>query len=410
MSYNRYDYEEASFKFLCNEEIQKYDLPEFLNKIKVEDLQTTLLRVLKAERFSEDELQYVIPRNKHFFKYLQDYSSVIHLIKNYKAGPKQALEEIKCLDKRQIEVLLALYDRGLRGEYLRDYWRPHENCQYLSDEHIKTLEELFKNKKFQDAPELAIQEISGLDKKQVETLRELYCYGLRSQHLRDWQPPKNCPRFEDEHSDMLWHLIADYKFSPEKAVKEINGLDKKQVHLLYWHHSIGLGEQLRNWQPFNDDCHFGEAHQDVVSYLLGERTLTPKEAIEEINGLDEREATILLSLYPHWLRGEHLRNCRPNGGYIFNEENEKAFIHLVDECWFKPEKALKLVIGLNKEEANKFIGLDRPKAKELAKISLSKNNMFAPLDASQRATSSNDAEPVMSSQEPPLEGLMTMRK
>lgn len=80
---------------------------------------------------------------------------------------------------------------------------------------------------------------------------------------------------------------------------------------------LGLTENIiLDWQPPTSypypKVNFSFNHFQVLKYLL-EQKLSPKNAINEINRLNEDQARALIELYAKGLRGDHLRAEQKNG-------------------------------------------------------------------------------------------------
>lgn len=78
-------------------------------------------------------------------------------------------------------------------------------------------------------PEQAVREIDLLWQDQIKALFENYAYGLRGNHLRQWQAPPDNPRFTLCHAAALKILFREGHFSPEEAMERINGKTESEA-------------------------------------------------------------------------------------------------------------------------------------------------------------------------------------
>jgi hypothetical protein len=137
----------------------------------------------------------------------------------------------------------------------------------------------------------------------------------------------------------------------------------------HWQPSYPTGD----WDGFNRDalCYFvtGRNPELFIEHLLGntpplapELRLSPIDALHEISRLDNNGLHALVWLYPHGLRGEHLRNWHgvTPTDRIFSASYQFALCELVRERGVSVEEALQQITGITWDEADSiFAGVSR---------------------------------------------------
>ncbi len=135
------------------------------------------------------------------------------------------------------ETVAALSEQGLTEEMLRSNWVSSSPYNEFSELQQTTLTYLMTGRRpayleesipilpveMHLTPEQAIQEINRLSIYQLHALQENYVFGLRGDHLRNWQGPPTNQYFSLGHSSALNLLFRNQHLTPEQAMVRING-------------------------------------------------------------------------------------------------------------------------------------------------------------------------------------------
>ncbi|QLH41834.1 MAG: hypothetical protein HWD59_03300 [Coxiellaceae bacterium] len=119
-----------------------------------------------------------------------------------------------------------------------------------------------------------------MNNEQIIALKTLYRYGLRSGDLRQL----SSSIFNSEHTEMLNDLILSQGLTAKEAMAEI--VNTSMVF------------------PFI----FKIPENVLLKYLTNQHNLSEQDALNEINGLNSAERSILMALYKNGLRKTHLKS------------------------------------------------------------------------------------------------------
>ncbi len=194
--------------------------------------------------------------------------------------------------------------------------------------------------------------------------------GLTENDLRKWRSPKYNPYggltdfFEEEHKDALIFLMKEGKLTKENAINEINELTDLQATALESCYEEGLrGDHLRAWAAleFPHSLFCGE-HLTALLFLIKEKMVQPDQAVDELKGLNLKEASILENFYDHGLRGKDLKENKPY--FSYTEEYQSILKFLVMEDKLTPRDAIVKLNTLSSQEVYDSIMIRMPKKLE----------------------------------------------
>lgn len=124
------------------------------------------------------------------------------------------------LNSFQIKALTDLRDYGLTENIMLN-WKPHKQEHCFSCSHLAGLAHLLIKQHL--SPFIAIQEINKLTSVQIDALIELYSFGLRGKHLRDWQKQHAKRIFTEASLDTLLEMSKQNSSDLITALNKIEG-------------------------------------------------------------------------------------------------------------------------------------------------------------------------------------------
>lgn len=244
------------------------------------------------------------PDNHAYFDY-HHRNALSYFMEKKQFSPEKAIAEINGLSEEQIDALLKLTDKGLRGEHLRS-WNAGTYA-YFRQTQAETLQYLIAVQNVD--PAIAVQEINQLTWEACEALQNLYTYGLRGLHLRSL-----LPNFNESHMKALISLVREQQVPLDIAIDEIKqiGDNSWYAETLQALYGEGLRSKhlLRYESPYGRENNFTSEHHAALITLIKELHLSPSEAVEEISCLSEYAAGAVGALYERGLRGFDLKNWK----------------------------------------------------------------------------------------------------
>ncbi|CEG57194.1 hypothetical protein [Legionella fallonii] len=246
------------------------NVPEVFKSLAGATIETSDFRIVHGTSLWGTKEVTVVDQNRQELRY--HYVGSESEIDHY--------EEYRNLE--EVDVL-SNADLGLNAEHIRTWQQQRQHT--FGKGHRDALTFFARHGiKGQDAMNV----INGLNEHQAEALGLLYDSGLRSQHLRSWREPEY-GSFRAEHVDAL-QFLASNGITGQDAIDEINSLDDSQVKALTCLYPGLRGKHLRAWQQ-PEYGSFRAEHVDALKYLA-RRGVTGRDAINQINGLDDRGINI----------------------------------------------------------------------------------------------------------------------
>ena len=262
--------------------------------------------------------------NHAYFDY-HHRNALSYFIEKRQFSPNKAIAEINGLSEEQIDALMKLSDKGLRGEHLRG-WSAGQ-YSYFRHTQAETLEYLIAEQKVD--PAIAVQEINQLTWEACDALQSLYTYGLRGAYLRPL-----LENFHESHMKSLISLVREQQVPLAIAIDET-----KQIGNNSWYaetlkklYSHGLRSKHLLCYKSTDrrDNNFTREHHDALISLIKEQHLSPSEAVEEISCLSEYAAGAVGKLYERGLIGFDLRNWQ-DGRHEFGYHEQYVLLGLAEK-------------------------------------------------------------------------------
>jgi hypothetical protein len=245
---------------------------------------------------SQAELQASIARSKRYIEEIEA-KQLADFIAAQKLEPEFARQETAGLCDAQMYAMVHLYHHGLRRHHVLS-WKAYDGRdKYFMNEHKDTLIHLMTKENL--SPEQAIQEITGVHEQRVSMLQQLYKYGLRGAHLRSWYPADGftIETFDTPQQNALIYLMTQEKLDATQAIQEVSGLETERARALLTLYSHGLrGEHLRSWQRPKDCSSFSRIHGNALSDLIKEHHKLPEAAVQRISGLTSDQILLLAKL------------------------------------------------------------------------------------------------------------------
>lgn len=268
------------------------------------------------------------------------------LVEQHKFSPRDAIDIFKRnfieneFHPRQFETLKELHQYGLRDK----------DVKAVAIDSLAFLSVLIKQYSFQIKDAInTVNRLTEISAEQFETLKNLYHYNLRIDHLIKWQPVA-WETWEEAHNDALVYLIKTKKLSPEKAIVEIADLNPDQIPTLVQNYKYGLRADDFRAVPIDS--------LSLLTELIQQHQFEPKEAVDTLNRVAELKPgqfEILKELYQDGLRFRHLKNWQPVPGEKWGEEQNQALRVLVMAYGVLPSDAIKEISHLHSEKLEALV-------------------------------------------------------